>query len=342
MILLTQNCPVKKTTTIIVKKEESTLRSHGVVTDLVSKITQTSAQCNGIGLISGKVNSNGWFEYGTTMDLGYVTNSANIGSYSETPFSNIISGLKPDTRYYCRAVMSNKDGIYKGKIVSFTTLAKSKTVITYPKPKPEKKPQTKTEFYCADGSIAVAKTVLVGETINAGGKLLKVTIERSIQDLTQGATLNYRITITNIADTNIEDVEAKIVIPEEMSFVDATTTNGITVHGNTITVPIGELAKGQNKIFILPVKISDKAEVGKSVITTVYASYTLPVKGDQIVKDEVSSYMVGNIVANGDNNSSTTHHSTLASILFPQTLLGWLILFAVILILVVLIRNIRQ
>ncbi len=345
IIPLTQSCPVKTTTTIIVKKEETITKEHVVVTDLATKITQNSAQCNGIGLIAGKVNSNGWFEYGETTDLGKVTNSANIGNYSETPFSNIISGLKSDTRYYCRAVMSNKDGVYKGKIVSFRTLAKSKVVITYPTPKPSKKTETKTEFYCADGSIAVAKTVLVGETVNAGGKLLKVTIERSIPDLIQGSTFNYRITITNIADTKIEDVEAKILIPSEMSFVDATTSNGITVEGNTIKVPVGDLDKGANKVFILPVKIAKDAEVDKSVITTVYASYNLPVKGEQIVRDEVSSYMVGNIVkadSNNSTNSTTTHRSTLASILFPQTLLGWLILFAIILILVILIRNIRQ
>jgi uncharacterized repeat protein (TIGR01451 family) len=255
IVPVSQSCPTKTTTSVLVQKVE--IREHAVVTDLATKVTQTSAQCNGIGIISGGVNSIAWFEFGETMDVNKTTNSASIGNASQSVFSNVITGLKPNTTYYCRAVMNNKDGTYKGKIVSFKTLASSKTSITYSAPKGEsvKKPQTTTEFVCADGSIAVAKTVLVGETINAGGKLLNVNIERSTQDLVQGSLLNYRITVTNTSDTAVDGVEVKIVLPNEMSFVDATTTGGVTISDNIMTVPVGSINSADVKTFIVPIKI---------------------------------------------------------------------------------------
>ena len=339
VILLSQTCPTKTTTTITIKKVE--VINHSVVTDLATKVGQTSAQCNGVGLISNGISSVGWFEYGETTDVNKTTNSASIGSSSNAPFSNVLTGLKPNTTYYCRAVMANKDGTYRGKIVSFKTL-KNKVTYAAPKAKAKTAPKTKTEFVCADGSIAVAKTVLVGETINAGGKLLAINIERSIPDLTQGSVFNYRITITNNSDTAVTGVEAKIVLPSELSFIDATTTGGVVIKDNIMTVPVENINSKEVKTFILPVKIDNKAELGKTIVTTVYASYNLPVTGSTVVKDEVSAYMMGNIVASDGKSTDTEKSKSLASILFPQTLLGWLILFAIILIIVVLIMNIRK
>ena len=297
-----------------------------------------------MGLIVDGVNSIGWFEFGETLDVNNTINSAPIGASSQSSFSNVITGLKSNTTYYCRAVMNNKDGTYKGKIVSFKTLASSKVSITYPEPKKEVKnpPKTKTEFVCADGSIAVAKTVLVGEAINSGGKLLKLNIERSAQDLVQNSIFNYRITVTNTSDTAVSGVEVKIVLPSEMTFVDATTTAGITIKDNIMTVPINGINAEEVKTFILPVKISGDALVGKTVVTTVYASYNLPVEGSKMVRDEVSTYMIGNIVAVDSGKNANSSSTSLVSILFPQTLLGWLVLFAIILIIVILIMNITK
>ncbi len=342
VIPLTQACPIKTTTTVVVK--QVTIVSHSVITDTPTKVSKTSAECNGVALISNNTQSVGWFEFGTTESLGKTTNSADIGNDSQSYFSNIISGLKPNTKYYCRAVMANRDGTYRGKIVSFKTLAETKTTVVYASPKKSVtvKPKTKTEFVCSDGSIAVAKTVSIGETLNSGGKLLSIKIERSSPDLVQGSTINYRISITNESDTAVTGAEAKITLPAELLFIDATTTGGVTVKDNIMTVPIGNINSKEVKTFILPAQVSPTAPVGKAVITTVYASYNLPVTGSKIVKDEVSAYMTANIVASGAGVSAKTKAPSLASMLFPQTLLGWLVLFAVILILVVLIMNIRR
>jgi uncharacterized repeat protein (TIGR01451 family) len=342
VIPITQTCPVKTTTTVVVTQVE--VRNHSTVTDLATKVGATSAECNGVGLIAGNISSIGWFEYGSTMDVNNTTNSASIGASSHASFSNLITGLKPNTTYYCRAVIANKDGTYRGKIVSFKTLGETKKKVVYAAPKAtaKVKPKTKTEFVCSDGSIAVARTVEVADTINSGGKLIAVNIERNSPNLNQGSIVNYRITITNNSETALTGVEAKIVLPSELSFVDATTTGGVTIKDNIMTVPISEMKGKEVKTFILPAKVANNAELGKAVVTTVYISYNLPVTGSEIVKDEVSAYMVANIAGENDIAGEDSNKKSLAEKLFPQTLLGWLVLFAIILIIVVLVMNIRR
>jgi uncharacterized repeat protein (TIGR01451 family) len=343
VIPLTQACPVKTTTTVVVTTVE--IRNHSAITDLATKVGATSAECNGVGLIAGGISSVGWFEYGSTLDVNNTTNSASIGSSSHASFSNMITGLKPNTTYYCRAVIANKDGTYRGKIVSFKTLGETKKKVIYAAPKAttKTKPKTKIEFVCSDGSIAVARTVEIANTINAGGKLISVNIERNTPNLNQGAIVNYRITLTNNSDTALTGVEAKIVLPSELSFVDATSTGGVTIKDNVMTVPISNMNAKEVKTFILPAKVANSAEIGKTVVTTVYVSYNLPVTGPEVVKDEVSAYMVANIVG-GDEvaDGKASDKKSLASMLFPQSLLGWLVLFAIILIIVVLVMNIRK
>ena len=173
-------------------------------------------------------------------------------------------------------------------------------------------------------------------------QLLSIKIERNSPDLVQGSTINYRISITNDSDTAVSGAETKIVLPSEIIFLDATTTAGVIVKDNVMTVPIGNINSKEVKTFILPAKVSNTAEIGKAVVTTVYASYNLPVSGSKIVKDEVSAYMTANIVASSGSKDTVAKSSSVAAMLFPQSLLGWLVLFAVILIIVVLIMNIRR
>ena len=55
-------------TTISVIQQQPT--SHRVVTTSATQVTNNSARCNGIGIISNGVMSNGWSEYGETTSLG--------------------------------------------------------------------------------------------------------------------------------------------------------------------------------------------------------------------------------------------------------------------------------
>ena len=92
-----------------------------VTTNSATSISQNSATLNG-SVNPNSVETNAWFEYGTTSSLGSTTGSQSIGSGSSS--SNItysLSGLASNTTYYFRAVASNSYGTTYGGILSFTT-----------------------------------------------------------------------------------------------------------------------------------------------------------------------------------------------------------------------------
>jgi uncharacterized repeat protein (TIGR01451 family) len=75
--------------------------------------------------LNGRVDGNGrstraWFEYGTTMNLGYSTSRTSYGS-GTTTFKKTISGLAPNTLYYFRAVAENSEDTDYGDILTFRT-----------------------------------------------------------------------------------------------------------------------------------------------------------------------------------------------------------------------------
>jgi uncharacterized repeat protein (TIGR01451 family) len=75
--------------------------------------------------LNGRVDGNGrstraWFEYGTTMNLGYSTSRTSYGS-GTTTYKKTISGLTPNTLYYFRAVAENSEDTDYGDILTFRT-----------------------------------------------------------------------------------------------------------------------------------------------------------------------------------------------------------------------------
>jgi len=255
----------------------------------------------------------------------------------------LITGLKANTTYYCRAVIANVNGTYKGEIVSFKTLKAPAITKTNPKPqsivyvgkggdkggstttKVVKK--SKTEFVCSDGSLATAKTVSVADTINAGGKLMQVNIDKDATELAQGSTINYKLTIKNTADTALTGTEVRFVLPSELSF-DKNDLKNTTIQNNIIIISDTGFNAGEIKTYIIPVKVSSDAAVGKTVVTTGYVSYYLPVVGAKLVKDEVSAYMIANISDKSNNTSAVNKNNNVAiggtfvGAIFPQTLLS--------------------
>ncbi len=94
-----------------------------VITRSPKEITQTSTIIEGLALPGGNVATTGWFEWGTTASLAKQTahgNIANSGSRSIV-FSGEILGLFPNTTYYYRAVINNKNGTSYGNTLNLRT-----------------------------------------------------------------------------------------------------------------------------------------------------------------------------------------------------------------------------
>ncbi|MFQ5454974.1 MAG: hypothetical protein ACE5EA_02075 [Nitrospirota bacterium] len=87
--------------------------------------------------ISGTVNANGarttvWFEYGTSLSLGLISNSQEINGSIDTPVEITITGLLPERTYYFRAAAQNNGGTNTGATFSFRTTKDLPVVITNP------------------------------------------------------------------------------------------------------------------------------------------------------------------------------------------------------------------
>jgi hypothetical protein len=318
------------------------VKFNNVVTSVVTQITNTSGRCNGIGLIANNAQSTGWFEYGETANLGRTTASAQIGSQTTAPFSNVLANLKPNTKYFCRAVMQNQYGLVKGEIVGFTT---KKVITTYVKPiaKPvvKKTPVKSNVITCSDGSTIQVKSKAAGTLINQGEKLLTVQIEKVDGKLSNGETVHYKINYKNLVDTRLTGVVVKVALPQEITFVSTNVgtydeaTRSFTLNQDTLD-PYTEGS------IIIAGTVANNAPLGKTIVTTVYAVYTVPGTKTQ---DEVTAYVIGSIVPSADVTNKNTGVKKVVGMsdgkgFMPNSLIEWLALVAILFIIFILGRSI--
>jgi len=315
------------------------------VTTIPTYITNSSAYCNGIAMIYNGVRTNGYFEYGPTQSLGYNTSSAYIGNSVSTSYSAPISGLSAGKTYYCRAVITNANGTYKGEIMSFTTksnpivyvkptvkatpvVTKKKTTYTYT--------PAKTSYKCIDVSGAT-------DTIDSNEKVMEVTLEKQSGTYNIGETVLWKLTYKNIGRIMASNVNVKLVLPPELTYVSS--TMGSVDANNVVNISVGTLTALNESSVIITTKVRDVATVGKTIVVTGYASYDLNTTSKTVVSDEVSSYVIGTILpalddADSKTNNKTSINNTKSDTFLPNTLVEWLALIAILVILAVLIRNV--
>jgi hypothetical protein len=341
-VLVTQGC-FTPTTPVFVPQQ--TVRFNNVVTSVATEISKTSGRCNGIGLIASGAPSTGWFEYGETSNLGRTTATANIGSANTAPFSNVLANLKPTTRYYCRAVMQNQYGLVKGEIVSFTTKS---TVVSYVKPvtKPAvthttvKKPVVNT-ITCSDGSTVKTKSTSSATLINQGDKLIAVQVEKLDGNLISGEVVRYKITYKNLADTRLSGVLIKVTLPQEIVLAGATAGN-YDLGTRTLTLNQDTVDPYTEGIIMITANVQKDAPIGKTIVTNVYAAYTVP---GTAIQDEVTAYVVGSImpnqaITNQDTGAKKVIGQSSAQGFMPNTLIEWLALLAIMFIIFILGRSV--
>jgi hypothetical protein len=313
---------------------------NNVVTSVVTEITNTSARCNGIGLIANGALSTGWFEYGETPSLGRSTASASIGSAPTATFSNVLANLKPNTRYYCRAVMQNQHGTVKGEIVGFTTKG---TAVAYVKPvttttKVTTKTATKktNQILCVDGTYVTTGSDGAASLINNGEKLIALQIEKSSGGLSSNQTVVYKLTYKNLSDTRVTGVAMRVNVPVEITGV-LTSSGTYDEAGHTIILSQNSIDPYATGVVTWSGKIAKDAPAGKSIVTTAYTSYTVP---GTSVTDEVTAYVVDQIAVGSNTNTNNDTKVSVDRAFLPDNLVEWLALIAIIFIIFILGRSV--
>ena len=263
---------------------------NNVITSIPTQITNTSARCNGIGLIGNNLSSVAWFEYGTSQNLGSKTAVANIGSAETSPFTNLLTGLRPNTDYFCRAVMANDLGVIKGDIVHFTT---KRVVVYYPTTIVKKVTHTvkktvvvKKEIICSDGSavetsngssnsINISDSNSALSMLESGKKALSLTIVKTKGDVAPNKIVDYFVEFKNESATNLTDATVTVTLPAEMTLLKSTAGSYDTrTHEIVVAYPV--LAPGQSSTLEIEVGVAKEAIIGKSVAVQVHSTYSIP------------------------------------------------------------------
>jgi hypothetical protein len=320
---------------------------NNVVTSLATEVTNSQGRCNGIGLIAQGAQSTGWFEYGETANLGRTTLSANIGSYDTAPFSNLLTNLKPSTKYYCRAVMQNQYGTVKGELVSFVTKNKVTTYIKHVAAVAPIKQSTvvikKNEITCSDGSTVTVKNSGAATLLTEGQKLVSLNIEKTEGKITSEGIVKFKVSFKNLTDSRLTGVVVKVKLPEEVRLLE--TNAGIyDAVTRTITLNQDTLDPYTEGVVAFSGVVAKDAALGKTIVTNAYIAYTVPGTNTQ---DEVTAYVIGSVVPTGDTGNADTGakkvigaSSTEGKGFLPNSLIEWLALLAIMFIIFILGRSV--
>ncbi len=178
---------------------------QSVTTQPAQGITQVSARLNGIATMNNQL-SQGWFEWGPTVALGQQTAPADLGVFASNTFYAIASNVQPNTTYYFRAVLQNRQtgNTLRGSILSFRTLGQ---VYVDRTPTPTPIP-----------TVAPARVTIAKEVAN-------ISFPNGTKDCVAGFVSNsigYLITLKNTGSQTADEVTVRDPLSPYTQFVSAT------------------------------------------------------------------------------------------------------------------------
>jgi uncharacterized repeat protein (TIGR01451 family) len=241
--------------------------------------------------------------------------------------------------------MQNQYGLVKGEVVSFVTKS---TATTYVKPvvtktpvTTTKKPVTQNVITCSDGTTVNTKSTTSAKIINQGEKLVMVQVEKAEGNLTPGESVRYKVIYKNTADTRVTGVVVKVVLPQEVAFAGAT-AGTYDPQTRTLTLAQDMIDPYSEGIIMITGTVAKDAPVGKTIVTNVYALYTVP---GTYAQNEVTAYVVGSImpataISNVDTGAKKVIGQGGERGFMPSTLIEWLALLAILFILFILGRSV--
>ena len=177
--------------------------------------------------------------------------------------------------------------------------------------------------------------------LSQGEKLIALQVEKMDGTLASGQTVHYKVSYKNLVDTRLTGVTVKVVLPPEILFSN-TSAGTYDDMIRTITLTKDSLDPYSEEAIIVTGTVSKDAMLGKTIVTTVYALYTVPGTKTQ---DEATAYVVGSIVQGSDTASSSTGAKKVIGAsegrgFMPNSLIEWLALLAILFIIFILGRSI--
>ncbi len=274
-----------------------------------------SATLNGLVFSSSSAYpANAWFEWGENASVGNKTQTVNVGSLPSVKHADVITGLAQGRTYYYRIVTENTYGKSYGSTMSFvagaSTLIQDNTVVINTPTRTVTKP-----------------TVTVINNGTATQSLVALTLDGGTEAINGGEKRSYHVTWKNDSTQILTNVVLRVMFPQAMK-VESTTNGVLSPTDNTVVVDVKSLAVGDmGEVFIVATPDSGLA-VGDLLVVTANMVYT-DASGAQ---SDAVAYVTHRIA--GSNGLGASIFG--AGSFMPTTLLGWIILIALILALVLL------
>ena len=280
--------------------------NKNVVTTVATNITSNQAQINGYITNSAYYNSNVYFNYGTTVNLGSRTNSkvASGNSY----FNDFITGLTPNTIYFFQAVGENNTGTSKGNIEVFKTLT--------------------------DGT--VSPVIIQGTTVIGTNSPVQLTITNKYELIGVGDLIDYTVTYKNVSKGKLSRPMVQVVLPTNVTLVNAS-RGTYSVDNHTLSAPLADLLSGEEGVIYLQGKVDSIPLNSAQIATTAILVYT----NNNNAQENAMAYVLNQPkVING----TTTDGSVLgASAFFAGFMsigvIGWLLIILLILIIILIAKS---
>ncbi|MEK7460492.1 MAG: hypothetical protein AAB628_03005 [Patescibacteria group bacterium] len=286
------------------------------VTTLATQISNSTAQLNSLILTSASVSSNAWFEWGTNAGLGNTTPSVQVGSLPSIRHSDTITGLVRGNTYYYRVVAENSYGKSYGLVQSF--VADGATV----------RPVDTTVYI---NQVTPRTTTRTTTIINRGTgvqSLVMLTVDGGSETILPGESRSYRIEWKNESNQDLKKVVLRVLLPASVAFKSA--DSGVfTPADNTLTLDIKSLDAGESGDLTLTGTVNNKVPEGELVVVVANLVYTTPsnIQGDALAYATHKALRAQSLV--GANVFG-------AGSFLPTTLFGWISLFALMLLLILL------
>jgi hypothetical protein len=268
------------------------------VTTVATNVTQTSATLN--GLLTGS-NGTSYFEYGTTINLGSQT-TARLASGS---FSELVSGLSPNTPYFFRFVSQCGSGLSYGKIEVFQTLG---NVVNTP----------------------VRPIIVQGTTVIGTQSPIMLKIENRYQYIGVGDTVDYTVTYKNIGKSKLTHPILQVVVPKGITITNSSAGTYRT-DTNTLTVELQDLNPKDEGVTYLQGVVNSIDSDTAQVVTTAILVYTNP-NGAQ---ENAIAYVLNTPKATGNVLGASAFWTGLQN----MGLIGWLLLVILILLIILVTRR---
>ncbi len=289
-----------------------------VTTLFATEITRSTARLSGLVFASGSQPSTAFFQWGETASFGNTTESVNVGNLTVVRHDRTLSGLADGRTYYYRIVAENTYGRVYGTTISFTSgapiIQNTTTII--------RQPVTRTVAVIARG---ISTQSLATITINGGAEVI-----------TNGEKRAYHVTWRNTNGSALKNVVVRVTLPKVMNFESAT-IGAYSKEDNTVTVEVKDLVVGASGETFVFATADNGLVDGQLVVITASMVYTTisDIQGDAIAyTTHKGVHTTVSAIEKETNNLGANLFG--AGEFLPTTLFGWMLLFILVLILVLL------